>query len=77
MTEPADPQPDPQSDPQPGERSAATEAWSTGDERVDDAVARLDQLDELDIDDHADVYTSIQDDVAAVLDEGVPASQGR
>jgi hypothetical protein len=77
MTEPAGQQPGQQPDQQPDEPAQPTEAWSTGDERVDDAVARLDQLDELDLDDHTEVYASIHDDLSTVLGEGGPAPQGR
>ncbi len=44
-------------------------AWSTGDARVDDAVARLGDLDERDLDEHADVYDTIHGDLADVLDD--------
>ena len=43
--------------------------WSTGDERVDEAVARLDDLDERDVDEHADVYDTIHGDLADMLDD--------
>ncbi len=46
--------------------------WSTGDARVDDAVGRLDDLDERDLDDHADVYDTIHGDLAGVLDDAGP-----
>lgn len=47
----------------------ASDTWSTGDERVDEAVARLDDLDERDVDEHADVYDTVHGDLAAVLDD--------
>jgi hypothetical protein len=43
--------------------------WSTGDERVDEAVSRLDDLDQRDVDEHADVYDTIHGDLADVLDD--------
>lgn len=47
----------------------AEEAWSTGDARVDAAVARLDDLDERDLHDQAEVYDAIHRDLADVLDD--------
>jgi hypothetical protein len=55
---------------------SADAAWSTGDARVDDAVARLGVLDERDLDEHADVYDAIHSDLADVLDDAArPSSQ--
>jgi hypothetical protein len=51
-----------------GEPEAET-PWSTGDERVDEAVSRLDDLDERELDEHADVYDTIHGDLADVLDD--------
>jgi hypothetical protein len=49
---------------------------STGDSRVDDAVSRLSDLDERDLDEHADVYDAIHSDLADVLDDAArPSSQ--
>lgn len=45
-------------------------AWSTGDERVDEATARLDRLDERDLHEHPDVYDAIHGDLADVLGDG-------
>jgi len=48
-------------------------AWSTGDPRVDRALARLDGLDDRDIHEHVDVYDSVHRDLADVLDDaGTP-----
>ena len=44
---------------EPQAEPEADTPWSTGDERVDEAVARLDDLDERDVDEHADVYDTI------------------
>ncbi|MFY9915160.1 MAG: hypothetical protein WAK18_10860 [Nocardioidaceae bacterium] len=79
---PFDPQPDPQpdsrSDEQPGEPGATDRpdsGWSTGDTRVDDAVARLEGLDERDLNEHVEVYDSVHRDLADVLDDaGTPPS---
>ena len=48
-------------------------AWFTGDPRVDDAVARLADLDDRDLDEHADVYDTIHSDLADVLDDAEDA----
>ena len=53
----------------PRDEAGDTESWSTGDVRVDEAVARLDDLDERDVDEHADVYDTVHGDLAAVLDD--------
>ncbi len=76
MTEPADQQPDQEPDHQSSPAAESSEVWSTGDERVDDAVASLDQLDELDLDGHTDVYASVHDALASVLGEGETEPQG-
>ncbi len=56
-----------------GPADAADTDWSTGDTRVDDAVARLDSLDERDVHEHVDVYDSVHHDLADVLDDaGTP-----
>ena len=54
---------------EPQAEPEADTPWSTGDERVDEAVARLDDLDERDVDEHADVYDTIHVDLADVLDD--------
>ncbi len=54
---------------EPQAEPEADTPWSTGDERVDEAVARLDDLDERDVDEHADVYDTIHGDLADVLDD--------
>ena len=54
---------------EPQAEPEADTPWSTGDERVDQAVARLDDLDERDVDEHADVYDTIHGDLADVLDD--------
>jgi hypothetical protein len=49
---------------------------STGDSRVDGAVSRLSDLDERDLDEHADVYDTIHSDLADVLDDATrPSSE--
>ena len=57
---------------EPQAEPEADTPWSTGDERVDEAVARLDDLDERDVDEHADVYDTIHGDLADVLDDAGP-----
>jgi len=42
--------------------------FSTGDPQVDDALSRLDGLDDRPLDEHADVYTDIHRSLGAVLD---------
>jgi hypothetical protein len=54
---------------EPQAEPEADTPWSTGDEQVDEAVARLDDLDERDVDEHADVYDTIHGDLADVLDD--------
>jgi hypothetical protein len=54
---------------EPQAEPEAETPWSTGDERVDQAVSRLDDLDERDVDEHADVYDTIHGDLADVLDD--------
>jgi hypothetical protein len=54
---------------EPQAEPEADTPWSTGDERVDEAVAQLDDLDERDVDEHADVYDTIHGDLADVLDD--------
>ncbi|MBA2444394.1 MAG: hypothetical protein H0V49_03575 [Nocardioidaceae bacterium] len=49
----------------------ALRSETTGDQRVDGAVARLDQLDELDLDEHGQVYDEISAALHDVLD-GAP-----
>jgi hypothetical protein len=61
--------------PQATEVADRAEAWSTGDSRVDDAVARLRDLDERDLDEHADVYDTIHSDLADVLDDASEPSR--
>ena len=52
------------------------DAWSTGDARVDAAVARLDDLDERGLHDQADVYDAIHRDLADVLDDASSRDRG-
>jgi hypothetical protein len=56
----------------PGELSPAI-----GDQRVDRALARLDELDSTDVAAHAAIFDEIQRSLAAVLDDGpaVPLEQ--
>jgi hypothetical protein len=54
---------------EPQAEPEAETPWSTGDERVDQAVSRLDDLDEHEVDEHADVYDTIHGDLADVLDD--------
>ncbi len=71
-------QPDNRTEPQPddsGPTDRPDGGWSTGDTRVDDAVARLEGLDERDLHEHVDVYDSVHRDLADVLDDaGTPPS---
>ncbi|HEY7042340.1 MAG TPA: hypothetical protein VH419_01600 [Nocardioidaceae bacterium] len=46
-----------------------TDQRATGDDRVDAVTARLRELDDRDVHDHADVYEAIHRDLAAVLDD--------
>lgn len=48
------------------ESTANTE--STGDERVDTALSRLDDLPGVDLDQHAKTYTAVHDSLRAILD---------
>ena len=58
-----------------GATDRAGSGWSTGDTRVDDAVARLEGLDERDLNEHVEVYDSVHRDLADVLDDaGTPPS---
>ena len=43
---------------------------------MDEAVSRLDDLDERDVDEHADVYDTIHGDLADVLDDA-DSARGR
>jgi hypothetical protein len=42
---------------------------STGDERVDDALGRMDDLDSADVSAHAGIYDEVHRSLAAVLDD--------
>ncbi len=70
----SDAQPDAQPD-DPRATDRPDNGWSTGDARVDDAVARLEGLDERDLNEHVEVYDSVHRDLADVLDDaGTPPS---
>jgi hypothetical protein len=45
------------------------DAPSTGDERVDDALGRMDDLDSADVSAHAGIYDEVHRSLAAVLDD--------
>ncbi len=46
---------------------------STGDQLVDSAVARLAQLDELEVDEHGQIYDEIHASLNDVLNESQPS----
>lgn len=45
---------------------------STGDAAVDAALARLDELEPADLDQHVEIYTDIQKSLASVLNGTTP-----
>jgi hypothetical protein len=47
----------------------------TGDERVDAALARLDELDGVDISGHAGIYDEVHRSLVAVLDDPAVVSE--
>jgi len=53
----------------PVDHGNPTVTESTGDGRVDTALARLGQLDDLDLDEHAQVFDEISASLQDVLDE--------
>ncbi len=60
-----------------GGRAMSTRATpgneSTGDQLVDSAVARLAQLDELDVDEHGQIYDDVHASLNDVLNESQPS----
>lgn len=60
-----------------GGRTMSTRATpvneSTGDQLVDSAVARLAQLDELEVDEHGQIYDEIHASLNDVLNESQPS----
>ena len=56
------------------EDHGADAGFSTGDAAVDQALSKLDELDERDLDEHADVYSDIHRSLGSVLDGGSESS---
>lgn len=57
-----------------GDEHVADDVSATGDNRVDAAVSRLDDLDDADITAHEDIYDETHRSLAAMLDEGADAA---